>query len=84
MAHLRGQNLCSTSHIQITPRVSGPIVDLPARDNRRVEAGELLFRIDPRTFQADLERAEVELERTTEDFDRAVDLIKTGDVSKGS
>ena len=68
--------------IQVTPRVSGPIVELPIRDNQEVKAGDLLFRIDPRTFKADLDEAEAELERTREDFARAVDLVKKGDVSK--
>ena len=50
--------------IQITPRVSGPIVQLPIMDNQFVKAGELLFEIDPRTFQADLDRARAELDET--------------------
>jgi multidrug resistance efflux pump len=40
--------------IQITPRVSGPIVKLPIKDNQIVKTGDLLFEIDPRTFKADL------------------------------
>ncbi len=68
--------------IQVTPRVSAPIVELPIVDNQEVKAGDLLFRIDPRTFEADLERAEVELQRTSDDFDRGVDLIRKGDVSR--
>ena len=36
--------------IQIAPRISGPIVNLPIIDNQLVKAGELLFEIDPRTF----------------------------------
>jgi multidrug resistance efflux pump len=47
--------------IQITPRVSGPILNLPIKDNQLVEAGSLLFEIDPRTFEATLERARGEL-----------------------
>lgn len=50
--------------IQIAPRVSGPIVDLPIVDNQLVRAGDLLFQIDPRTFQADLEKAEADLDQT--------------------
>ena len=48
--------------IQITPRVSGPILNLPIKDNQLVEAGEILFEIDPRTFQAALEQARGELD----------------------
>ena len=40
--------------IQITPRVSGPIVKLAVRDNQFVQAGDLFFEIDPRTFEASL------------------------------
>ena len=50
--------------IQITPRVSGPLVKLPVVDNQFVKAGDLLFKIDPRTFEADLEQARAELANT--------------------
>ncbi|MGA8240018.1 MAG: HlyD family secretion protein [Desulfobacterales bacterium] len=43
--------------IEIAPRVSGPIVALPLRDNQFVRAGDLLFEIDPRTYQANLDQA---------------------------
>ena len=36
--------------IQITPRVSAPIVKLAVKDNQFVKAGDFLFAIDPRTF----------------------------------
>jgi len=50
--------------IQITPRVSGPIVDLAIRDNQFVETGDLLFEIDPRTFEASLAQARAQLDQT--------------------
>jgi len=50
--------------IQITPRVSGPIVDLPIQDNQFVETGDLLFEIDPRTFEASLRQARAQLDQT--------------------
>jgi multidrug resistance efflux pump len=43
--------------VQIAPRVSGPIVELPIRDNQFVRVGDLLFQIDPRTFEAALAQA---------------------------
>ncbi len=52
------------SVIQVTPRVSGPIVDLPIRDNQFVKAGTLLFEIDPRTFQTNLDAAIAQFEQT--------------------
>ena len=50
--------------IQVTPRVSGPIVNLPIRDNQLVKAGDLLFEIDPRTYQASLDQAQAQLDQT--------------------
>ena len=41
--------------IQITPRVYGTIVQLPIADNQFVKAGDLLFQIDPRTYQSTLD-----------------------------
>ncbi|MCL6416143.1 HlyD family secretion protein [Aestuariirhabdus sp. Z084] len=50
--------------IQVTSRVSGPITLLVAEDNQRVNQGDLLFEIDPRTFAADLERAQAQYDKT--------------------
>ena len=55
--------------IQITPRVTGPIVKLPISDNQFVTAGKLLFQIDPRTFVTSLKLARAELDKTRDDID---------------
>lgn len=52
--------------IKVTPRVTGPIVELPIRDNQAVRTGDLLFRIDPRTFEAERARAKAVLDETGE------------------
>ena len=49
--------------IKITPRVGGPIVELPVSDNQAVEKGDLLFRIDPRTYELAIEQAEAKLKQ---------------------
>jgi multidrug resistance efflux pump len=54
--------------IQVTPRVSGPIVKLPVQDNQFVKAGDLLFEIDPRTFKASLEQAQAQYDKTGDDY----------------
>ena len=68
--------------IQVATRVSGPIVELPIKDNQAVRAGELLFRIDPRTFKEALAKATAEEVRTKADFERATELVKNGGISK--
>ncbi len=52
--------------IQIATRVSGPIVELPIVDNQKIEAGELLFVIDPRTFQATYAQKKADLDQTVD------------------
>ncbi len=48
--------------VQIAPRVSGPIVNLPIKDNQLVKSGDLLFEIDPSTYQAAVQQAEAAVE----------------------
>ena len=48
--------------IQIVPRVSGELVRVPIQNNQRVKKGDLLFEIDPRTFQATVDFARAELD----------------------
>ena len=54
--------------IQITPRVSAPIVKLAVQDNQFVKAGDLLFSLDPRTFRADLESAQAKYDKTGDSY----------------
>ena len=54
--------------IQVAPRVSGPIVKLPIKDNQPVKTGDLLFEIDPRTYQAALDQASAKLDETRDDL----------------
>jgi len=62
--------------IQITPRVSGPLVKLPIADNQFVKAGDLLFEIDPRTFVADLEQARAELDNTRDEIEALEKIVE--------
>ena len=54
--------------VQITPRVSGPIIELAVVDNRLVRAGELLFAIDPRTFESSLAQATANLDQARDQY----------------
>ncbi|MDJ0950679.1 MAG: HlyD family secretion protein [Alphaproteobacteria bacterium] len=55
--------------IQITPRVTGWLVDLPVVDNQFVKKGDLLFRIDPRTFESTLHGMEGLLAETEDEIE---------------
>jgi multidrug resistance efflux pump len=67
--------------VQITPRVSGPIVKLPVRDNQLVQAGDLLFEIDPRTFIAERDRTAARLDRTRDDIKALEKQVKAARAS---
>jgi len=54
--------------VQIAPRVSGPIVELAVKDNQYVKAGDLLFVIDPRTFEASLDQARARYDLTVDSY----------------
>ena len=54
--------------IEIAPRVSGPIVELPIVDNQLVRAGDVLLRIDPRTFEVALDQARAQLANTSNNY----------------
>ena len=62
--------------IQITPRVSGPVVKLPVTDNQFVKAGDLLFKIDPRTFEAALDQARAKLDNTRDQIEALAQQVE--------
>jgi multidrug resistance efflux pump len=67
--------------INVAPEVSGRIVELAVEDNQRVKKGDVLFRIDPRPFQARLTKSQaslIELEREIELKQRSVNSQKLG------
>ena len=49
--------------VGIAPRVAGPIIQIPIKDNQVVKKGDLLFEIDPSTFQAAVDNAQAKLKQ---------------------
>jgi multidrug efflux system membrane fusion protein len=49
--------------VQIRPRVSGQIDSVAFTDGELVKKGDLLFQIDPRPFQADVDRLQAQLQQ---------------------
>jgi multidrug resistance efflux pump len=67
--------------VQIAPRVSGPIVELPIANNQFVKAGDVLFQIDPRTFQVALEQARAELANTSNNYEALCEQVVAAEAS---
>lgn len=62
--------------IQITPRVTGPIVSLHVQDNSQVKTGDVLFKIDPRTYQVALNKAKANLAQVKVALNKAKDEVQ--------
>ena len=67
----------------VSARVSGLIVESPFQEGAIVHAGDLLFKIDPRPFQADLDNKKAAVAqalatavKAKADYGRSVELIK--------
>jgi multidrug efflux system membrane fusion protein len=77
--------------VDVRPRVTGYLVRMPFKEGSEVKKGDLLYEIDPRPYQAqldqaasqvDLYKAQLKLARTTYARDRAINTRVPGSVSQ--
>jgi multidrug efflux system membrane fusion protein len=83
--------LQAVNTVEIRPRVSGYVDRVGFEDGTRVKKGQLLFQIDPRPFQAEVDRLIAERSRSLSDLElakanraRAERLISAHAVSRES
>ena len=50
--------------VQVIPRVTGRVIEVPVEPNRLTRKGDVLFRVDPRPFQFEVDRLEALLAST--------------------
>jgi membrane fusion protein, multidrug efflux system len=81
--------LDGSTNTQIHSQVSGYLLKQGYQEGSVVQPGDLLFEIDPKPFQADLDKAKADLAnkqaqelRTKQDLDRYAALVKSGAVSQ--
>jgi multidrug efflux system membrane fusion protein len=63
--------LQAVNTVEIRPRVSGYVDRVAFEDGARVKKGQLLFQIDPRPFQAEVDRLVAERSRSVSDLELA-------------
>jgi membrane fusion protein, multidrug efflux system len=63
--------LQAVNTVEIRPRVSGYVDRVAFEDGARVKKGQLLFQIDPRPFQAEVDRLLAERSRSVSDLELA-------------
>lgn len=71
----------SANVVQIAPRVSGPIVALSVVNNQFVKAGDVLFKIDPRTFAIAREQARAQLANTSNNYTALSEQVVAAEAS---
>lgn len=79
----------AVEHVEIRPRVSGYLVEVGFEDGAMVKAGDLLFRIDPRPFEASVNEAtsrvrsmQTRLDNAGTELERARGLVELRAVSQ--
>jgi membrane fusion protein (multidrug efflux system) len=77
-------NVRAINAVDVRARVRGYLIEQLYQDGQFVKEGQLLFRIDPRTYEVELAEARGQLararaaaERARRDFDRAQELVDT-------
>jgi len=79
----------AAERVDLRARVQGFLQEVTFTEGRRVEAGDLLFRIEPDAYQAavaqrqaDVERARAEATNAEAQLRRAEELLRTNDISR--
>jgi len=82
--------LAPVGTVEVRPKLSGYLTEVKFEDGDRVKKGQVLFIIDARPYQADLDRAQgdydqagASLKLATAEFERAKQLREKGAVSAG-
>ena len=63
--------LQAVDSVEVRPRVSGLVSAVRFSEGAMVRKGDLLFQIDPRPFQAEVDRLQAELARARATVERA-------------
>lgn len=74
--------LSASQSTEIGFEVSGKIIEFPVREGQQVAAGDVLALLDPRDYQAKLNRAQARLDAATADYNRYKELVEQGWVSQ--
>jgi RND family efflux transporter MFP subunit len=70
--------------VEIRPRVAGYIDSIHFQDGAEVKAGDLLFVIDPRPFQAELEQAQARRQQAETHLELVQNDLKRADSLRGT
>ncbi len=64
--------------VPIIPQVKGRVIEVAVTDNQRVKKGDVLFKIDPETYQASVNALNAKLKLAKKRVQENQALVKTG------
>ena len=67
--------------VAIDPRVSGYLVEVAVKDNQFVRKGDLLFEIDPSSYQLAVDKAQVALDQAGEDVEALEAAVRAAEAT---
>jgi len=72
----------ASQEVDLSFKVSGPLIEFPVKEGKGVKKGQLLARIDPRDFKTNLDQAKARALEAEQQFKRYKDLYIQRQVSK--
>lgn len=76
--------ISAVQHSEMAFEVPGKIIEFPVREGQQVEKGELLARLDPRDFDAELGKARANVAQAKSDYERYKTLYDQGVEAKAT
>jgi RND family efflux transporter MFP subunit len=70
-----GRALVYRNSVPITPSVSGVVTEVPVASGVALAKGDVLFRIDPVPFQAEVDQLAAQLVLARQELDRSMELV---------
>jgi len=64
--------------VQVVPRVTGRVIEVPVEPNRPVKKGDVLFKIDPTPFELEVKRVEAQLDFARTRLKQSEELADVG------
>ena len=64
--------------VQVVPRVTGRVIEVPVEPNRPVKKGDVLFKIDPTPFQLEVDRLAAQIDFSKTRLRQSKELAETG------
>ena len=72
----------SANEVDLSFDVSGTVTERPVSIGSNVEEGQLIARLDPRDFQANIRSTEADARNAKRNFERGAELLKTSFISE--